>query len=93
MSKPKLIERLTKKRPELTKTDSEDVIKVFSECIEKALIEGKSLELRGFGTFFLKRIKEKYSARNPKTGELIYVPKKKKIRFKASKKLKEILNK
>ena len=43
--------------------------------------------------FFLKRIKEKYSARNPKTGELIYIPEKNKIRFKASKKLKEILNK
>jgi len=93
LSKPKLIERLKNKRPELTKADSEEVIKVFSECIEKALVEGKGLELRGFGTFFLKRIKEKYSARNPKTGELIYIPEKNKIRFKASKKLKEILNK
>ena len=36
---------------------------------------------------FIKSIKEKYSARNPKTGELVYVPKKKKVRFRASKKL------
>ena len=39
----------------------------------------RSIELRGFGTFFIKEIKEKYSARNPKTG--------------ASKQFKEFLNK
>ena len=39
------------------------------------LLKKKSVELRGFGTFFIKEIKEKYSARNPKTGELIYVQK------------------
>ena len=32
-------------------------------------------------------------SRNPKTGEIIYVPKRNKIRFRASKKLKEIINK
>ncbi len=55
-------------------------------------MEKKSVELRGFGTFFIKEINEKYSARNPKTGELIYVPKKNKVRFRASKKLKTFLN-
>ena len=40
-----------------------------------------------------KKIREKYSARNPKTGEIIYVPEKNKVRFKASKKLKEFINK
>ena len=56
------------------------------------LLKKKSIELRGFGTFFTKEIKEKYSARNPKTGELIYVPKKTKVRFRASKKFKQFLN-
>ncbi len=55
-------------------------------------MEKKSIELRGFGTFFIKEIKEKYSARNPKTGELIYVPKKNKIRFRGSKQFKDFLN-
>ena len=53
----------------------------------------RSVEIRGFGTFFVKEIKEKYSARNPKTQELIYVPKKNKVRFRASKKLLELINK
>ena len=52
----------------------------------------RPIELRGFGTFFIKEIKEKYSARNPKTGELIYVPKKNKVRFRGSKQFKEFLN-
>ena len=52
----------------------------------------RPIELRGFGTFFIKEIKEKYSARNPKTGELIYVPKMNKVRFRASKEFNEFLN-
>ena len=50
------------------------------------------VQLREFGTFFVKKIKEKYSARNPTTGELVYVPEKNKVRFKASKKLKKKIN-
>ena len=53
----------------------------------------EKIELRGFGTFFIKRIKAKYSARNPKTSEIIYVPEKNKVRFRASKKLLELINK
>ena len=55
-------------------------------------VEDQSIELRSIGTFFKKEIKEKKSARNPKTGELIYVPKKFKVRFRASKNLKNLIN-
>ena len=65
---------------------------IFSNGIEKALLDGKKIELRGFGSFFVKKIKEKYSARNPKTGEIIYVPEKNKVRFRSSKKLKKLVN-
>ncbi len=41
----------------------------------------------------LRKLKERHSARNPKTGKLVYVPEKNKVRFKASKKLKEFINK
>ena len=92
MSRPELIKQLKKKNPKLNRSDLEDVIDNFSENIEKALTDGRKIELRGFGTFFIKKIKEKYSARNPKTGELIYVPEKNSVRFKASKKLKKLIN-
>ncbi|MBD1171968.1 integration host factor subunit beta [Pelagibacterales bacterium SAG-MED05] len=92
MSRPELIKLLKKKHPKLNKIQLEKIIDTFFQSIEGALNKKRSIELRGFGTFFIKEIKEKYSARNPKTGELIYVPKKNKVRFRASKQFKEFLN-
>jgi integration host factor subunit beta len=92
LSRPKLIKNLKQKNPELNHSDIEVIIDNFCNDVEKALKEGKKVELRGFGNFFIKKIKEKFSARNPKTGELIYVPEKNKVRFKASKKLNKLIN-
>ena len=93
MSRPSLIKHLKEKNPNLNQSDLEDIIDIFCESIEKALLDGKNVEIRGFGTFFIKRIKAKYSARNPKTSEIIYVPEKNKVRFRASKKLLKLINK
>ena len=92
MSRLEIIKQLKAKHPKLNKIQLETIIDTFFQSIVDMLEKKKSIELRGFGTFFVKEIKEKYSARNPKTGELIYVPKRNKIRFKASKKFKEFLN-
>jgi nucleoid DNA-binding protein len=92
LSRPELIKQLKSKYPKLNKLQLEMIIDTFFQGVVSALKERKSVELRGFGTFFMKEIKEKHSARNPKTGELIYVPKKNKIRFKTSKKFKHFLN-
>ena len=92
MSRPKLIKQLKKKHPKLNHNLINSIIDNFFDSIEQALKERKSVELRDFGTFFIKEIKERYSARDPRTGRLIYVPKKNKIRFRASKKFKEFLN-
>ena len=92
MSRPDLIKQLKSKHPKLNNLQLESIIDTFFQSIEDSLKEKKSVFLRGFGTFFVKEIKEKYSARNPKTGELIYVPKKNKVRFRASKKFKEFIN-
>ena len=92
MSRAQIIKELKKKNPNLNQKDSEEILNLFCECIEKALVDNRNIELRGFGTFFIRKINEKYSARDPRTGQLIYVPKKNKIRFKASKKLKELIN-
>jgi integration host factor subunit beta len=90
--RPKLIRQLKQKNPKINQSETEAVIDIFYGSIEKALKEGKKIELRGFGTFFIKKIKENCSARNPKTGELIYIPEKNKVRFRASKNLKKIIN-
>ena len=92
MSRPELIKKLKLKHPKLNKPQLEIIIDTFFQSIEDALKEKKTVFLRGFGTFFAREINEKYSARNPKTGGLIYVPKKNKVRFRASKKFKEFIN-
>ena len=92
MSRSKLIRKLKEKNPNLSQIEIELILDNFSESIEKSLLNNKKVELRGFGTFFLKKIKEKFGSRNPKTGEIIYVPEKNKVRFRASKKLKDFIN-
>ena len=92
MSRPDLIKQLKLKHPKLNNLQLESIIDTFFKSIEDALKEKKSVFLRGFGTFFIKEIKEKYSARDPRNGKLIYVPKKNKVRFRASKKFKQFLN-
>lgn len=93
MSRQEIIKKLKENNPKLEKKVLENIIDVFSESLSKALSGGKVVEIRRFGTFFTKKTKEKYSARNPKTGEYIYVPQKNKVRFRPSKKLKDIINK
>ena len=93
MSKPKIIKELKIKNPNIKSEDLEKIFNLFLEEIMETLLSKKSVEIRSFGTFFVKEIKEKKQARNPKTGENIYVPKRNKIRFRASKKLKELINK
>tara|TARA_X000001036_G_scaffold240861_1_gene224648 strand:- start:683 stop:964 length:282 start_codon:yes stop_codon:yes gene_type:complete len=92
LSRPELIKQLKLKHPKLNKTQLEIIIDAFFQSIEDSLKEKKTVFLRGFGTFFIKEIKEKYSARDPRNGKLIYVPKRNKVRFRASKKFKEFIN-
>ena len=92
MSRSELTKKLKQKNSKLSRSEVETIIDNFCDSIEKALKDGRKVEIREFGTFFVKRIREKYSARNPRTGELIYVPEKNKVRFKASKNLKKEIN-
>ena len=93
MSKPKILQKLKIKNSNIDKKSLERIFEVFLQQISESLLNKKSVEIRSLGTFFIKEIKEKKQARNPKTGEIIYVPKKNKIRFRASKRLKELINK
>ena len=93
MSKPRIIKELKIKNSNINNKDLEKIFELFLQEIIDSLLNKKSIEIRSFGTFFVKEIKEKKQARNPKTGENIYIPKRNKIRFRASKRLKELINK
>ncbi len=77
MSKPEIIKKLKDKYPNISKKNLERIFDLFFSNIAQSLSSKTSVEIRSIGTFFLKEIKEKKTARNPKTGEIIYVPKKK----------------
>ena len=44
------------------------------EALRDTLIEGDRVEIRGFGVLEVKDTKPKPGARNPRTGETVYVP-------------------
>jgi|TARA_B110000211_G_scaffold207677_1_gene243705 nucleoid DNA-binding protein len=91
--KSKIIKDLHKKHPALNRSQIEVIVDIMFETIADSLTKHKPVELRNFGRFSVKTIKAKYNARNPKTGEIIYVPEKKKVSFKQAKYLKDQINK
>ena len=72
----------------LTKVETETVIDGFLTTIIEALRNGERVEFRGFGSFSVKKRKPK-KARNPGTGEEIFLPERFVPTFKPSKLLKE----
>ena len=92
MVKSEIIKQLHKKQPALSRSQVQTVVDTMFNTIVKSLIRHKPVELRGFGRFSVKTINAKYNARNPKTGEIIYIPEKKKVSFKMSKHLKQEIN-
>ena len=76
---------------ELTKKHSEVIVDAVFESIINALQRGEKIELRGFGSFRLRR-REPRKGRNPKTGDRVDVPSKRVPYFKPGKELKELIN-
>ena len=81
MLKSKIIEKLNKKHKNLKRSQITFIVELVFDTIISSLIDSKAVELRNFGRWSVKNIKAKYNARNPKTGEIIYIPEKKKNIF------------
>lgn len=76
----------------LTKLETEAIIEGFFKTVIEALREGKGIEIRGFGTYKVKK-KRARQARNPKTGEQVFVPEHFVPTFKFSKDFKDLVDK
>jgi len=87
MNKRDLIKSL-QNETNLTKSDAESVVNLFFNEMADALADGDRVEIRGLCSFYVKQYKA-YTARNPKTGELVPVKTKKLPFFKCAKELKE----
>ena len=67
MTKADIVEQIAAKTG-LTKTDTALVVEGVLESLKEALISGETVEIRGFGTFKIKK-RAARRARNPRTGE------------------------
>jgi DNA-binding protein HU-beta len=76
----------------LTKLETEAIIEGFFKTVIEALKEGRGIEIRGFGSYKVKK-KNSRHARNPKTGEQVHVPEHYVPTFKFSKDFKSLVNK
>lgn len=89
MNKAELIEEVSNKTG-LTKKDTWNVINAITDTIKKTLSKEEKVTLVDFGTFQVIEKKSK-RGRNPQTGEEIQIPAKKVPKFRAGKKLKEVV--
>ena len=91
MGKIELIDVIAKKM-EVSKAEAEKFVNVYMETIKEALLNEEEVKLVGFGTFSVQE-KAATTARNPRNPkETIEVPAKKVVKFKLSKKLKDLFN-
>ena len=84
MTRSELIAKLAAKNPALYHRDIERLVGTILDEIGGALERGDRVELRGFGTFGIKHRMPK-KARNPGTGEPVYLPERFVPTFKPSK--------
>ena len=91
MLKSELVRALNEKLPELQVRDVELALNCILGQMVDALVQGKRIEIRGFGSFDV-RNRPPRIARNPKTGEVFHLPAKAAVHFKAGMEMRDRVN-
>jgi nucleoid DNA-binding protein len=68
--------------------DVKKIVQKTFDCIVEALVRGEKIELRNFGVFKVKQRKSR-TGRNPRTNQVIPVPPRKVVIFKAGLEMKQ----
>lgn len=90
MTKAELVDQVSRVS-ELTRKHSEVIVEAVFGSIIDALQRDDKIELRGFGSFRIRRRLGR-KGRNPKTGARVLVPAKRVPHFKPGKELRELIN-
>ena len=90
MLKSDLIEKVAKEL-NMNRDLAQLAINSVFDTMSEALARGEGIEIRGFGSFVVRNYKGR-EGRNPKTGERVNVPPRKKPFFKVGKELKNRVN-
>src|SRR5436305_13455966 len=76
----------------LTQLKTKDIVQRTLDAIIQTLVSEGRIELRNFGVFEVKR-RAPRKARNPRTGDKVYVPSKNVVTFKPGKEMQELVRK
>jgi len=79
-------------KTEMTKKDTETLLKAFEEVVTDVLVAGDKVQWVGFCTLDVVQRKER-EGRNPRDNSTMIIPSQKAVRFKAGKALKDAVNK
>jgi len=88
MTKSKLIKMVFERYPGISKKDTKIIVDVIFDSMIEAVRRDERIEVRGFGSFKVKN-RDARDGRNPKTGVVVKIPKKKTLFFKPGKEIKE----
>ena len=91
MNKSDLVNKISRKKAHIKKVDIEEATDLLTGLISNALSRNNRIEIRGFGTFSVRKRGARL-ARNPKTGSSITVNSKFHPYFRASKLLRQLVN-
>ena len=90
MNKSDLILKLAEKH-NLTEKNATQIVDIVFDGFTNTLKNGGRIEIRGFGSFIVRKYKA-YKGRNPRNGEHVEVKPKKSPFFKVGKELKEMVD-
>ena len=89
--KSQILDQLANSYPNFLKRDLEKVLNLVLDEIIKTVAKGENIQIRGFGSFKIRRLKSRIG-RNPKDGSRVEIPAKQSVQWKMSKELFEKLN-
>ena len=91
MIKSELVAKLAEQNSHLYQRDIEHMVNAILNSITDALVRGDRVELRGFGTFTVKK-RGARAGRNPRTGEAVFVSERVVPAFRTGKEMRHRLN-
>ena len=83
MVRSQLVKALARGHPHLTLGDVRCLVDVMFGCLQGALVRGERVELRGIGSFWT-RTREPGQRRNPRSGAVVAVGRRRGVAFRPS---------
>lgn len=91
MTKKEIVKKISEELA-LTQLKTKEIVQRTLDAIIATLVEEGRIELRNFGVFEVKR-RAPRKARNPRTGDKVFVPAKNVVTFKPGKEMEELVRK